>query len=62
MDMTDVAAQLIAMRTAGTQRAAQMAIIKKTHEMEMGLANMIAQAARVAPAPGGQGLVVDKRA
>ena len=58
----EVAAQLIAMRTAGTQQAAQIAIIKKNHEMEMGLVNMIAEVARSAPAPTGQGLVVDKRA
>jgi hypothetical protein len=62
MDMIEVAAQLMAMRMAGTQQAAQMAIIKKNHEMEMGLVNMIAEAARSAPAPAGQGLVVDKRA
>ena len=60
--MVDVAAQLMAMRMAGTQQAAQMAIIKKNHEMEMGLVNMLAEVARSAPAPSGQGLVVDKRA
>lgn len=60
--MMDVTTQLLAMRMAGTQQAAQMAIIKKTHEMEMGLVNMIAEAAKSAPAPAGQGLVVDKRA
>ena len=59
MDMVDVASQLLAMRMAGTQQAAQMAIIKKNHEMEMGLVNMLAKSA---PAPSGQGLVVDKRA
>lgn len=58
--MMEVATQLIAMRMAGTQQAAQMAIIKKNHEMEMGLVDMIAQVAKSAPA--GQGLVVDKRA
>jgi hypothetical protein len=62
MDMMEVAAQLMAMRMAGTQQAAQMAIIKKNHEMDMGLVNMIAEVARSAPAPAGQGLVVDKRA
>ena len=60
--MIDVAAQLMAMRMAGTQQVAQMAIIKKNHEMEMSLVNMIAEVAKSAPAPSGQGLVVDKRA
>ena len=62
MDMMEIAAQLVAMRMAGTQQAAQMAMLKKNHEMEMSLVNMIAEAAKSAPAPAGQGLVVDKRA
>ncbi len=60
--MVDVTAQLLAMRMAGTQQAAQMAILKKNHEMEMSLVNMLAEAVRPPPAPAGQGLVVDKRA
>ena len=60
--MMDVATQLLSMRMAGTQQAAQMAIIKKNHEMEMSLVNMVAEVAKSAPAPSGQGLVVDKRA
>jgi hypothetical protein len=62
MDMTDVATQLLAMRKSGTQQAAQMAILKKNHDMEMALVNMVAEVAKSAPAPSGQGLVVDKRA
>lgn len=62
MDMTDVATQLIAMRMAGTQQAASMAMVKKNHEMEMALVNMVAEVAKSAPAPSGQGLVVDRRA
>ena len=62
MDMMEIAAQLVAMRMAGTQQAAQMAMLKKNHEMEMSLVNMIAEAAKSAPAPVGQGLVVDTRA
>ncbi len=58
----DVTTQLLAMRMAGTQQAAQMAMIKKNHEMEMSLINMLADVAKSAPAPSGQGLVVDKRA
>jgi hypothetical protein len=62
MDMIDVASQLMAMRAASTQQAASMAMLKKNHEMEMQLVNMVAELARSAPAPTGQGLVVDKRA
>ena len=62
MDMMEIAAQLVAMRMAGTQQAAQMAMLKKSHEMEMSLVNMIAEVAKSAPAPSGQGLVVDNRA
>lgn len=54
--------QLLAMRMAGTQQAAQLAIVKKNHEMEMSLINMLAEVAKAAPPPEGQGLVVDKRA
>ena len=60
--MADVAAQLMAMRMAGAQQSAAMAILKKNHEMEMQLVNMVAELARSAPAPTGQGLVVDKTA
>ncbi len=62
MEMLDVATQLMAMRMGATQQAASMAIIKKNHEMEMSLVNMQTEVARSAPAPSGQGLVVDKRA
>ena len=60
--MVDVAAQLMAMRMAGAQQSAAMAIMKKNHEMEMQLVNMVAEVAKSAPAPSGQGLIVDKRA
>jgi hypothetical protein len=62
MEMMDVATQLMAMRMGATQQAASMAIIKKNHEMEMSLVNMLTEVARSAPVPSGQGLVVDKRA
>ena len=57
----DVATQMVAMRMSATQQAASMAMIKKNHEMEMSLVNMLADVARSAPAPSGQGLVVDRR-
>jgi hypothetical protein len=62
MDMADVATQLMAMRMGAAQQSASMAIMKKNHEMEMSLVNMVAEIAKSAPAPSGQGLVVDKRA
>jgi hypothetical protein len=60
MEMADVATQLMAM--GATQQSAAMAIMKKNHEMEMSLVNMVAEIAKSAPAPAGQGLVVDRRA
>ncbi len=57
----DLASQLVAARTAGTQQAISMAVLKKNHEMEMSLIQMVADAARPAPPPG-QGTRVDKLA
>ncbi len=59
---TDPAMQVLAMQLGKTQMLAQIAIIKKSHEIEMAMIDMIDQAARAAPAPKGQGQVVDKRA
>jgi hypothetical protein len=59
---TDPAMQVLAMQLGKTQILAQIAILKKSHEMEMALIDMIDQTARSAPAPQGQGLLVDKRA
>lgn len=58
---TDLATQLIAARTASTHHAAQIAMVKKAHEMEMNIIAMLDSAVK-APAPAGQGLAVDKRA
>ena len=55
-------ASIIAMRAAQTQQLVQIAVVKKAHEMEMTLVNMLDQAVRSAPPPAGQGNVVDKRA
>ncbi|HEY9009995.1 MAG TPA: hypothetical protein VIN06_03160 [Devosia sp.] len=60
MDM-DLATQMRALQGARTQVSAQIAIVKKNHEMEMTLVNMIDQVARAAPPPG-QGTKVDKLA
>lgn len=58
----DVTAQLLSMQQGKTQLLAQLAVIKKSHEMEMALVDMLDQATRPAPAPAGQGTFVDKRA
>lgn len=58
---TDLATQLTMARLAATQHSAQIAIVKKNHEMEMALIQMLDQVARAAPPPG-QGKAVDKLA
>ncbi len=57
----DLSAVLAAARTAATQQSMQLAMVKKAHEMQMALAQMVDQVARAAPPPG-QGTVVDKLA
>lgn len=56
----DPVASVLAARTAGTQNAISLAVLKKNHEMEMQLVNMVDQLVRSAPAPAGQGTKVDK--
>ena len=56
---TDLSTQMTALRGASTQYSAQIAIVKKNHEMDMALITMVDQVARSAPPPG-QGLKVDK--
>jgi hypothetical protein len=56
---TDLSTQMVALRGASTQFSAQIAIVKKNHEMDMALINMVDQVARAAPPPG-QGTKVDK--
>jgi hypothetical protein len=60
MDM-DLSTQLVAAQSSKTQFSAQIAIVKKNHEMEMALVEMVDQIARSAPPPG-QGIKVDKLA
>jgi hypothetical protein len=61
---TDLSMALIAARTAATQQSAALAIVKKSHEMDMALVQMVDETARAAaaPPPPGQGRVVDKTA
>jgi hypothetical protein len=58
---TDLTSQLLAARSATTQHAVSIAVLKKSHEMEMSLIQMVDQVARAAPPPG-QGTRVDKLA
>jgi hypothetical protein len=59
MDM-DLAATMAGLTAAKTQTLAQYAIIKKQHQMEMSLIDMLAAAAKSAPPATGTGLTVDK--
>lgn len=56
---TDLSSQLIAAQSSKTQFSAQIAVVKKNHEMEMAVVNIVDQAVRSAPPPG-QGTKVDK--
>ena len=53
---------MVGLTAAKTQTLAQYAIIKKQHQMEMSLIDMLASAARSAPPASGTGLVVDRTA
>lgn len=63
MDM-NIAASAAMMSATQTQNLIQVAIMRQQHQMETNLADMIAQAVQgaPAPAPAGQGTVVDKLA
>ena len=58
----DLNVALAVSRTVSVQSSIATAVVKKSHEMDMALAQMIDQVARSAPPPTGQGLVVDKTA
>ena len=60
MDL-DLTSQLLTARSAGTQHSMSIAVLKKSHEMEMSLLQMVDEVARSAPPPG-QGTKVDKLA
>ena len=59
LDLVSVAQSL---QLGKTQFMAEIAVLKKNHEMEMALLDMVAKVADSAPPPTGQGRVVDKRA
>lgn len=58
---TDLATNLLTARTAMTQNSVQVAVLKKSHEMQSDLLNSLMQTALSAPPPG-QGTRIDKQA
>ena len=58
---TDLSMQMLAMNTMATQNSVQIAVLKKSHEMQSDLLNTLMQTALSVPPPG-QGVKVDKQA
>jgi hypothetical protein len=58
---TDLSSALLASKTAATRQTAQLAMVKRNHDMEQALVKMVDEVARAAP-PAGQGKSVDKLA
>jgi hypothetical protein len=60
----DLTVQLLAIQQSGTRELAQVAVMRKQHEMDMAVVDMIDEVTSKAPppAPPGTGLVVDKHA
>ena len=61
---SDITTQLLTMQAARTNESVQVALVRKSQEMDDALLNMIDETTKAAPPlpPPGQGLVVDKRA
>ena len=57
----DVATMMVNMLATRNQGLVNIAVMKKSHEMQMDLINMLSEVARSAP-PSGQGTRVDKTA
>lgn len=58
---TDVSMQMLAVNTMATQNSVQIAVFKKSHDMQSDLLNTLMQTALSAPPPG-QGLKIDRQA
>jgi hypothetical protein len=60
----DLTVQLMAMQQSGGRELAQIAVMRKQHEMEMAVVALIDDVSSKAPtpAPEGMGRVVDRRA
>jgi hypothetical protein len=56
------AAGILALKQAQTQQIAQLKILKKQHEMQMSLIEMVGELVKNASAPEGTGAAVDKTA
>lgn len=56
--------QALALKQAGTRQLMQIAVLRKGHQMDMALVDMIDEVTSKAPAPAapGTGQVVDRRA
>jgi hypothetical protein len=59
----DLTVQLLAMQQAGGLELAQIAVLRKQHEMEQAVVALIDEVSAKAPppAPPGTGLVIDKQ-
>ena len=58
----DVAATMIAMKQAGTQQSIQIAVMRKQHQMQQQVLQLIDDVTSKAPAPTGTGRIVDRQA
>jgi len=60
----DLTLQLLTLQQSGTRELAQIAVMRKQHQMDMAVVDMIDEVTSKAPPPPppGTGLVVDKRA
>lgn len=62
MDTTDLATGLLSMSAAKTQFSANIAVLKKTLEMQKSVLDILDPASNKAPAAPGTGTLVDKTA
>ncbi len=62
--LSDLAYSAVALKQAQTQHSAQILMMKKQHEMQQSVINLLAQAVESAPAPApaGMGTQIDKSA
>lgn len=56
---TDLSAQMLALNSMATQNSVQIAVFKKSHDIQTDLLETLMASAKVAPPPG-QGLKIDK--
>ena len=58
---TDLSMQMLTMNTLSTQNRVQIAVFKKSHEIQTDMLETLMASAKAAP-PQGQGLKIDKSA